>query len=436
MTPEANLGHLSELLVKDHEKPANNKYHEARDFTAKLLALSTSQVYFTYISKAANLSVRAVQSTAAMRATLVVALIKRQNEDEATHRAARKLAAKTGKTILLLQRPAEDSLEWNIMGGYFVAADGESRRLTKRITEVFGTPSLQGLDITPNEAAASVLEYFDRLGLSGEGVGAALSNRHDIASIFTFAAASSAAGLSAAEAAVIAQRRNLIAELKQMIADPATTETDLHRKIKGNYWIFGGRYTGVARGSIMPMDKYDIPLFCADGSLHIVELKGSYISDLVVRHRQHLIPGQKVHEAALQAANYIRQLDEGGAAMETLYRKSGLDYDLRRGRATVVIGNQDFVHIPADPVRQLGSVTRAMVDQTIRTYNSLINRVEVLTWADLLDAADRSLRFESEIAEDQARSFSQPQDSSEDKRPREGIDEAPTLFDPGAVSGG
>ncbi|MFI2257516.1 Shedu anti-phage system protein SduA domain-containing protein [Streptomyces tubercidicus] len=435
MTPEENLGHLSELLVKDHEKPSNNKYPEARDFTATLLDLPSSRVYFTYIGKVSNFGVRAVQSAAAMQATVVVALIKRMDENEATHRAARKLATKTGKTILLLQRPSEESLQWKVMGGYFVAADHQSQSIVRRIEGAFAAASLQGIDIAPNEAATSVLEYFDRLGLSGEGVGAALSHRRDISSIVAFAAASSEAGLSAAEAAVIAQRRSLIAELKRMIADPATTETDLHRKIKGNYWIFGGRYTGVARSSIMPMDRHDIPLFCADGSLHIVELKGSHITELAVRHRQHLIPGAEVHEAVMQAANYIRQLDEGGAAMETLYRKSGLNYDLRRGRATVVIGNQDFVNIPEDPARQLGAATRAMIDQTIRTYNSLINRVEVLTWADLLDSADRSLRFEGEIAESQSSTSDETgSDETEDLSGETDPEEAPTLFEPSDVS--
>ncbi|MEU5886839.1 Shedu anti-phage system protein SduA domain-containing protein [Streptomyces sp. NPDC047461] len=399
MTPEENLAHLSELLIREHERPINNKYDAARDFTARLLGLPTSRVYFTYVSRVSNFSVRAVQSPAAVQAPVVVALIKLRSEDEATHRAAEKLAAKTGKTILLLQRVSDDSLNWAVMGGYYVTADRHTEEISNRITEFLGGPPLRGIEISPSEAATSALEYFDRLGLSGAGVGAVLSQRSDISSIVTFAAASSAAGLSAAETVVIAKRRSLIAELKRMIADPATTETDLHRKIKGNYWIFGGRYTGVARASIMPMDRYDIPLFCADGSLHIVELKGSYITDLVERHRQHLITGARVHEAVMQAANYIRQLDEGGATMETIYRNSGLDYDLRRGRATVVIGNQDFVDLPEDPVRQVGAVTRSMVDQTLRTYNSLINRVEVLTWADLLDAADRSLRFEEEVAE-------------------------------------
>ncbi|MFF4555372.1 Shedu anti-phage system protein SduA domain-containing protein [Streptomyces sp. NPDC001422] len=402
MTPEENLVHLSELLDKDHERPSNNKYPEARDFTAEMLDLLPSGIYFTYVGRVSNFSVRAVQSAAAMQATVVVALIKLRTEDEATHRAARRIATKTGKTILLLQRVSDDSLDWAVMGGYYVSVDRQTREIAQRIADSLGGPSLQGIELSPSEAATSVLEYFDRLGLTGEGVGAALSQRRDISSIIAFAAASSAAGLSAAETAIIAKRRALIAELKRLIADPSTKETDLHKKIKGNYWIFGGRYTGVARASIMPMDRYDIPLFCADGSLHIVELKGSYITQLIKRHRQHLIPGEEVHEAAMQAANYIRQLDEGGAAMETIYRNSGLNYDLRRGRATVVIGNQDFVDIPEDPARQLGAVTRGMVDQTIRTYNSLINRVEVLTWTDLLDAADRSLRFEEEIAENLA----------------------------------
>jgi len=428
MTPAENLQRLSELLATDHERPANNKYVAARNFTAELLDLPSSRVYFTYIGRVSNFSVRVVQSAAAMQSAVLVALIKLRTEDAATHRAARKLAMKTGKTILLLQRPTEESLEWRVMGGYFVAASDQSRRITARIQKEFTNTSLEAINIEPGEAAASAFDYFESLGLSGEGLGAALSQRQDISSIVEFAAASSPAGLSAAEAVVIAQRRSLIAELKEMIADPATTETDLHRKIKGQYWIFGGRYTGVARGSIMPMDRYDIPLFCADGSLHIVELKGSHITDLVVRYRQHLIPGKEVHEAAMQAANYIRQLDEGGAAMETLYKRSGLNYDLRRGRATVVIGNQDFVHIPADSARQLGAATRAMVDQTVRTYNSLINRVEVLTWADLLDSADRSLRFEGEIVESQSRAFGESRSAETATVSDDSDSESPGLF--------
>ncbi len=82
--------------------------------------------------------------------------------------------------------------------------------------------------------------------------------------------------------------------------------------------------------------------------------------------------------------------------MESYYKRNGFEYDLCRARATVVIGNPAFVNIPEDKKRKFEAVTRQMVDQTIRTYNGSINRIEVLTWADLLDAADRSLTFEGE----------------------------------------
>ncbi|MGW1324527.1 Shedu anti-phage system protein SduA domain-containing protein [Streptomyces antibioticus] len=398
MTPEANLAHLSALLDKNHKAPSNNKYPEARQFVSHLIRVPASRVYITYISKAGNFSVRVGQSESALRSDVVIALIERRDEDQATHRAARRTAERTGKPLFLLQTVSDESTDWKVIGGYALNIDPRGQRLLERLTDDFGGPAHESVEVGEQIAALEAVEYLEGRGLTGSLIGSALSRWHDVRSMVA-SAASSQAGLSAAENAVIARRRKIIAELKSMVADPSTTETQLHKKIRDNYWIFGGRYTGVAdRDSLMPMDIYDIPLFCADGSLHIVELKGSYIPKLVVRHRSHLIPGEAVHEAVGQAMNYLRQLDEGGATMETLYKKSGMDYDLRRVRATVVIGNPEYVSIPADPKKKLGPVSRPMIDQTIRTYNTLINRVEVLTWVDLLDAADRSLQFEEEIA--------------------------------------
>ena len=51
-------------------------------------------------------------------------------------------------------------------------------------------------------------------------------------------------GLAAAEAAVIAERRELVARLQSMATDPATTETDMQRAMGQSYWLFGGRYVG------------------------------------------------------------------------------------------------------------------------------------------------------------------------------------------------
>lgn len=104
------------------------------------------------------------------------------------------------------------------------------------------------------------------------------------------APARSADGLAAAESAVLAQRREMVARLREMAEDPDTTETDMQREMGDSYWLFGGRYVGVAdRRDLAPHDQHDIPLLGADGTLQIVELKGPHIPKLVRRHRNHLI---------------------------------------------------------------------------------------------------------------------------------------------------
>ncbi len=136
----------------------------------------------------------------------------------------------------------------------------------------------------------------------------------------------------------------------------------------------------------MPLDQRDIPLVCADRSLHVVELKGP--ENKIVRwHRNHLIVADKVHQSVSQCVNYLRTVDDLGAAMQTVHpNELGLDYDYRRARGTVVIGHQDR--------SRPDGVTREQVDQTIRSYNAHLSRVQVITYDDLLDSAERALTFE------------------------------------------
>lgn len=201
----------------------------------------------------------------------------------------------------------------------------------------------------------------------------------------------SARGLAAAETAVLEQRRALIARLRKMATDPDTTETGMQRVMGDSYWLFGGRYVGIAdRRNLVPLDQHDVPLVGADGTLHIVELKGPSVPRLVRRHRNHLIVGNDVHEAMSQATNYLANLDAHGAALTTMYRDTfDLEYDMHRVFATVVIGHPAHVD----------GVTARQVEQTLRTYNSHLSRVEVMTWAMLLDAAERALNFEQETVD-------------------------------------
>jgi hypothetical protein len=214
-----------------------------------------------------------------------------------------------------------------------------------------------------------------------------LTQRSDVGAVVTALAATDE-GLSAAEGAVISQRRELIARLRQMAADPRTTESDFQRVMGDTYWLFGGRYVGIADcRSLVPLDQHDIPLLSADGTLHIVELKGPNIPSLVRKHRNHWIVGADVHEAACQAMNYLRTLDETGAALTTIHANEfRVSYDMRRTFATVVIGHPAHV--------SNAGADKQIIEQTIRSYNAHLTRVEVITYASLLDAAERALEFE------------------------------------------
>jgi Domain of unknown function (DUF4263) len=232
---------------------------------------------------------------------------------------------------------------------------------------------------------AELMELVDSDQIDTSTIIQALAGRNDLGDVVT-ALASTDQGLPAAEGALISQRRQLVATLCRMAEDPATTEVDLQPLMEDAHWLFGGRYVGVAdRRNLAPLDQHDIPLLGADGTLHVVELKGPNIPRLVRRYRNHYIVGTEVHEATSQAINYLRTLDETGAVLTTTYRNEyGIEYDMRRIFATVVIGH---------PAHAVGADART-VEQTLRTYNSHLSRVEVITYATLLDAADRALAFE------------------------------------------
>ena len=206
---------------------------------------------------------------------------------------------------------------------------------------------------------------------------------------------SSGQGAAIAQMAVIEKRRALIRDLRSLVENPATREGEIQKLIGQSYWIFGGRYVGTTdRRGLIPLDQYDIPLLGADGTLHIVELKRPRIPDLITHHRNHWIVGPSVNESVGQAMNYIRGLDENGAAMSHLYQNElGHSYGMRRVFATVVVGHPMHV-TEQSPERQRPD--EKMIADTIRSYNSYLSRVEVLTYKDLVDSAERALNFEDE----------------------------------------
>ncbi|MCX5193609.1 DUF4263 domain-containing protein [Streptomyces sp. NBC_00249] len=184
-------------------------------------------------------------------------------------------------------------------------------------------------------------------------------------------------------AAELRRRSASLAALRRVAEDPAATEADLQRALAGQYWIFGGQFVGeAARRRLVPGDELDIPLIRGDGALHVVELKRSMSlrGSLVKPHRGGWVPTAEVHDAMGQAANYLVRLDE-----DRLRIREEFGIETRRAGALVLIGHPALQpHVPEEEIAE-----------TLRTLNTQVTRVEVLTYKELLDNAERSLTLAS-----------------------------------------
>lgn len=170
-------------------------------------------------------------------------------------------------------------------------------------------------------------------------------------------------------------RRRKLAEIRSVVEHRYAKERDIQEAFSGSWWLFGGEYIGESvRRRLTRGLELDIPLLRPDGVLHLVELKRANVR-AIQNHRQSTIPSDGVHKAVGQVQNYLKLLDEN---RETIL---GHGVDTRRATALVVIGHPDFET----------KYTEAQVNETLRVYNSHLARIEVITYKQLLDAAERTL---------------------------------------------
>lgn len=173
------------------------------------------------------------------------------------------------------------------------------------------------------------------------------------------------------------RQRQGLEELRRAALDPDTIEQVLQRILERHWWVFGGRYVAqAARRKLTLQDQIDLPLLRTDGSLHVVELKQANVPRLVVRHRNHIVVGPDVHLATAQVMSYLRALDRQETAI-----RAEFGIDCQRTFATVVIGHSAHV----------SEFSRIDISEALRTYNSHLSRIEVVTYEDLIDGADRAL---------------------------------------------
>jgi hypothetical protein len=180
--------------------------------------------------------------------------------------------------------------------------------------------------------------------------------------------------------AELRRRATGLAQLRTVAEDPTATEQDLQEALEGQHWIFGGRFVGdePTYRRLVAGDEYDIPLIRADGSLFVVELKLSMKlkEPLVKRHRGSWVAAAAVNDAMSQAVNYLVGLDENRLRIRD---EAGIE--TRRASAMVLIG-----HPACQP-----EAPEEAIHEALRILNTHINRVEVLTYKELIDNAERSI---------------------------------------------
>jgi hypothetical protein len=179
-----------------------------------------------------------------------------------------------------------------------------------------------------------------------------------------------------------ARHNKTLDELEVLLDDSSVTEPQLQSVLEKDWWIFGGRFIDKSkRRSLTVLDEIDVPLIRSDGVLHIIELKKAHVPRLVMAHRNHHIIGPDVNEAVGQAMNYLRSLDSASDGILTT-----LGINCQRAFATVVIGHPKWVPTIADTI----------VEKTIRTYNSHLSRIEVITYADLVRDSRNALLLQGD----------------------------------------
>ncbi len=230
--------------------------------------------------------------------------------------------------------------------------------------------------VDPESAAEAIISLLE----SGK-----LEERHarDIATALSqsseaiAALSSTGAGQVFTQAVQSRQRQATLAILDKAVKDPLSNEATLQEIVDNDWWLFGGRFIGKSeRRSLTVLDQLDIPLICYDGSLHIAELKKANIPNIVTPYRNHFIVGPDVNEAVGQAENYLRELEEERANI-----KLKLGIECRRISATVVIGHISHAS------------HSAQLYETLRTYNSHLSRVEVITYDQLIANTANALKF-------------------------------------------
>jgi len=176
------------------------------------------------------------------------------------------------------------------------------------------------------------------------------------------------------------RQRTGLDKLTAAVLDPTSTTEDLEALIRDESWIFGGRYApAYAPIGLAVLDQLGVPLIRSDGAIHLVQAEAANLPDMLYREDGRYVVGAVVHAAVDRAIDRLRLLDEH----EDEIRRE-LMLESRRALSTVVIGHPEYL---SD--RDLA--TDQGVRDVLRTYDSHLAGIELITYQELLEGAERVL---------------------------------------------
>ena len=167
-----------------------------------------------------------------------------------------------------------------------------------------------------------------------------------------------------------------LAELKKMVEDDLP-ERRFQAFLEENYWMFGSEYSQLIDKRTLTLGaQLDFPLRCTvDGYLDIIEIKTPLNGKALFapdRDHDNLYAGRELSKSVAQARKYLTMLEADKFRIE-LQEKLKVD----KVRAKVVIGRDgDEEQI-----------------QALRSFNADQNRVEVITYDQLIRIAERILEI-------------------------------------------
>jgi len=180
---------------------------------------------------------------------------------------------------------------------------------------------------------------------------------------------------------VLGPYRQALATLQSLIEDPSTSEATIQKHLEQNDWMFGSEYSVLLDRRTWTRDNtVDYMLQrTTDNFLEIIEIKTPFREPLLLHDTSHdsYYSSRKLSRVIGQVTHYIEEVER---ARDAILSKDG--FDTSKIRAKIIIGRDG----------DLGQQT------ALRNLNSHLNRIEVVTYDQLLKIAANVLNiFEREM---------------------------------------